>query len=410
MHEFELALPQFIVQSGLLTDEFADRESGVSTGTLLLNDGVPDPLDERILPASAIGGAGADGGRDSYNYLQSVREYANQAIGALVTYDTIATDTMRARVMRGELYAMEGYAEIMLADMFCSGIPLSTLDFEQDYTLRPGSMTVQVYYDALAKFDTALVLSVGADSVMNLARVGRGRAWLNLGQYDSAAVAVTDVPTGFSYRVAGEWYGTCGGGGCTHLLLSQATIANREGVNGLPYVSSNDPRVAVVQDSFKLGSHFYLQQFPAKYESSLTQGTTSWIVVANGIEAQLIRAEAELQPADAPSGAWLHTLNQLRESVGLSDTTDPGTATGRISLLFAERAYWLFATGHRQGDLRRLLREYGSYSAFNDQSQVYPTGNYTAPGVAVYGSDVTVPVPSAEYTNPLFHGCFNRDA
>jgi hypothetical protein len=187
-------------------------------------------------------------------------------------------------------------------------------------------------------------------------------------------------------------------------LLNAATVADREGVNGIPYISSHDPRSAVVVDTF------YLRSFPAKYQASLSGNGASPIVIASGIEARLIEAETQLQPADVPSGPWLQTLNNLRGTIGLSDTTDPGDAEGRISLLFSERAYWLFLTGHRQGDLRRLLREYGSYPKFNDQSLVYPAGEYTASGTGVYGSDVVVPIPLAEYTNSLFHGCINRGA
>jgi hypothetical protein len=96
----------------------------------------------------------------------------------------------------------------------------------------------------------------------------------------------------------------------------------------------------------------------------------------------------------------------LRESINLSDIlTDPGTAAGRVSLLFQERAYWLFLTGHRQGDLRRLVRQYG-----RSPNAVYPSGVYLAPGTGFYGTDVTAPIPSSEYINPLFQGCQNRDA
>jgi hypothetical protein len=176
----------------------------------------------------------------------------------------------------------------------------------------------------------------------------------------------------------------------------------------LPYITSDDPR-SIVDSVLNNGTK---QPFPHKYLTSLSGTGMSPIVVASGIEAQLIRAEAQLQPADAPSGPWLHTLNTLRASAGLSDTTDPGTAAGRITLLFSERAHWLFLTGHRQGDLRRLLRTYGSYPEFQDQSQVYPAGIYPGSGavVNVYGSDVTVAIPTGEYNNPLYHGCLNRGA
>ena len=38
-------------------------------------------------------------------------------------------------------------------------------------------------------------------------------------------------------------------------------------------------------------------------------------------------------------------------------TLDPGDAVGRENLLFRERAFWLFLTGHRMGDLRRLISQ-----------------------------------------------------
>jgi hypothetical protein len=366
--------------------------------------------------------------------------------------------------MRGELYAIEGYAEIMLADLFCSGVPLSTLDFEHDYTYHAGSTTAEVYRSAIAKFDTAIILANGIDSVVDLARVGRGRAWLNLGQYDSAAVAVQDVPSDFRYAVISDWRGTCKDNGCVNRLLDVSKVSDIEGINGLPYISSADPRSAVVVASMGAGKF----PFPAKYQASLSG--VSPIIVADGIEAQLIRAEAALRTRD--DGTWLTMLNALRTSgqvdsvawvdtVGVStsvygdsgrlisqqvDTVyndahtnvthiyaidtyrrpfwhagtggihglypinDPGTASARIDTLFTERAEWLFVTGHRQGDLRRLLRQYSDYPEFNDQSLVYPTGPYRGIGVGVYGSDVNLPIPAAEYVNPLFHGCENRGA
>ena len=67
-------------------------------------------------------------------------------------------------------------------------------------------------------------------------------------------------------------------------------------------------------------------------------------------------------------------------------------------------------TGHRQGDLRRLLRQYGQPYGFGQDYQVYPTGQYLAPGTGLYGSDVTAPIPTTEYANHLFHGCLSRGA
>jgi hypothetical protein len=407
VHVFELAIPQYLVDAGLLTDELEDRNTGASLGTLLTQQNASDPLDERILPE----GVGA--GDLSYRNLQNIRAFAAQAIGALAKYDTASANLVEARRLRAELYAFQGYAEILLADLYCSGVPLSTLDFERDFTYHASSTTAQVYQDAIAKFDTALALA-DTSTLANLARVGKGRAWLALGRYDSAATVVNAVPVDFRYDVSVLW-GTSPGYQQTSVLTNVATVSDGEGGTGLPYRSSGDPRTAVdtIATEDTLGNGTITPRvlplfFPSKYHTAVSTSYATF-PIADGIEAALIRAEAQLQPASAPSGPWLATLNQLRAIAGLSDTTDPGTPHGRVALLFHERAYWLFLTGHRQGDLRRLLRQYGTTLGFT-QSTVYPTGTYRAPGAGVYGTDVTVPVPSSESMNPLFHGCLSRGA
>ena len=413
----EAAVPTYVVESGLLSDELEDRLTGASAGTLLSSDGLGDPLDERILPEGIDPDVVQPG---SYMLLQQARGSMNLAIHALAAYDTAPADTAHQHVLRGELYALEGYTEILLADFFCSGVPLSTLDFQGDFTYQPGSSTAAVYRDALAKLDSALTLARSTDSVVNLARVLRGRAYLDLGHPDSAALAVAAVPPDFQYTlVTTAWGGQFGRDG--NLLTARATVSDQEGETGLPYRSSGDPRSAtkVVCIPNTFSDTLYDPQFcradtltfPIKYDTGQSGTNVDSLrprfVVANGIEAQLIEAEAALAAGD---GSWLTTLNTLRTSIGLGTLADPGTPAGRISLIFAERAEWLFLTGHRQGDLRRLLRQYGpQYPEFRSQDQVYPTGLYTAPGQGVYGTAVTAPIPPAETINPDFHGCLDRN-
>ena len=146
-------------------------------------------------------------------------------------------------------------------------------------------------------------------------------------------------------------------------------------------------------------------------------------MLASEVEARLIEAEAALR---AGSASWLTTLNALRtdgtfettaatppDTVwhagsggvdGLDMLADPGTAAGRVDLLFRERAFWLFLTGHRQGDLRRLIRQYGRF-----ENTVYPIGLYS-PLNGNYGADVVVQVPTLEFVNPLYAGCISRGA
>ena len=435
---FEQMLGTYVVEAGLLTDEFTDVQTGASAGLLLSTTGVKNPLDERLLPE---GQGTTDGSVASYTLLQQVRGFANLALGALAAYDTAPADTAAAHVLRGEMYAVEGYSEVLLADLFCSGVPLSTVDYQRDITYHPSSTTVQVYQDALAKFDTALALGKGSDSVVHLAQVGQGRAWLALGEYAVAADDVASVPTGFQYQMHIQPNAT-GLFNCAATLIYTgcvATVADREGTHGLPFLTSGDPRTAVVTliaANPQGGGPFVPITMPAKYSAAQSGSGYAPFTVASGIEARLIEAEAQLRTSPS-SGQWLTTLNALREDPNniaritnqtytagtpLPDTTDPGLAissdpaaagAARVALLFRERAFWLFADGHRQGDLRRLLRQYGlsgpRYPAFSDQARVYPSGSYLAPGEGQYGSDVTAPIPSAEAVNPLFHGCLDRN-
>ena len=413
--DLNAALPQFAVDAGLLSDELIDRH----VGTTVAQSGlvIPDPLDERILP-DGVQATGYDGTL-SYTGLQNVRGAANVALGALAAYDTATGDLPAQRVLRGELYALQGYAEIMLAELFCSGVPLSTLDFQHDFTYQPGSTAAQVYMDVRTKLDSALVLAAESDSVFNMARVLKGRAQLDLGNYAAAADDVSLVPTTFQYRLAVP--ATVMSDFLNGRGVSQAgTVADNEGTNGLPFLSSGDPRTAVTATCHPPDYRCPVDSLtmPAKYFSVITAAGYAPFVVANGVEARLIQAEAALHANDATT--WLTTLNQLRENAmmlgqpqALPDTSNPGSDAARVSLLFHERAYWLFMTGHRQGDLRRLIRQYGiqnQYPQFRSDLQVYPTGVYPAPGAGRYGNDITVPIPTMEYNNPSYHGCLDRNA
>ncbi|HEU4642607.1 MAG TPA: hypothetical protein VFS44_09140 [Gemmatimonadaceae bacterium] len=417
----------FVPVTGLLTDEL--RSGDVSQPNFTTD---PMLVDSRFMPEDP--GIGDDSTTPFpvwtvYGLLQKARGQARQARGALLAY---APDSSRALV--GALNAIEGYADVLLADLFCSGVPLSTLDFGGDFTYQPGSSTEEVYQHAIAFFDSALAVSADSERVMNLARVGKGRALLALGRYAEAAQAVADVPDDFRYTFdfsataapnaingdvnrmfAYHDFGLSTGPGMA------TTMVDTEGVNGLSYIGSGDPRTAWVSGAI---FHGLALVRPASYP---TNGSGS-LVLASGVEARLIQAEAALQAGGAE---WLAMLNALRTDgtfdtrpdsadstktdtlwhagtggvAGLAPLADPGSPDARVSLLFQERAYWLFLTGHRQGDLRRLIRDYG-----RDPERVYPTGTY--PGAFdTYGGDVTAPIPGTErVSNPLFTGCRSRGA
>jgi len=353
----------------------------------------------------------------AYSKLQRVRGQASQAIGLLTRY------APEQRALIGHAYVFQAYSEIFLAELFCSGIPLSTLDFDGDYTLRPGSSTEDVYAHALALLDTALTLAGDSVRVVNLARVAQARAHLGLGQLAEAAAVAALVPDDYVYAVS---YNSGAGSSVQNFAYFTPvspwalSVSDLEGVNGMDYRTSGDPRVAATRYSNQAGQISY---HPDKYAGD----GGSPIVLASGLEARLIEAEAALAANDA---SWLAKLNALRTDgtfstrpnasdsartdtlwnagtggvAGLAPLDDPGAAGARVDILFRERAFWLFLTGHRQADLRRLVRYYG-----RQESQVYPSGAYSESG-ASYGSDVTIPIPVEEsVSNPRFTGCISRE-
>jgi hypothetical protein len=399
---------KYMVESAELTDEV--QEDALHRPLGLLN-----AVDERILTEgvqtqNAIRQSGI-----SYTFLHTVRGDATEAIGALAKYAPA-----QPAALRGELYALRGFAEIGLADLFCSGVPLSTLDFEGDYTYHAGSTTSEVYQHAIALFDTARTLGADSARIVNFAAVAKARALLALGQYADAAQAAADVPDDFRYELSVDWRGQQAGpegGAASDPPLLGLTVADQEGLNGLDFVSSGDPRTPTHPVDLEGSSE--QAHVPDAYTD------VAPLTLASGVEARLIEAEAALNAG----GDWLAILNALRTDgtfdtqpdptdatktdtlwhggtggvAGLRPLDDPGTQDARVDLLFRERAFWLFLTGHRQGDLRRLLRQY-----HRPQNEVYPIGSY-AGGFGTYGSDVTVPIPVQELANPLFTGCFNRN-
>ena len=62
----------------------------------------------------------------------------------------------------------------------------------------------------------------------------------------------------------------------------------------------------------------------------------------------------------------------------------------------------MFSTGHRLGDMRRLLRQYG-----RTEAQVYPNGSFVKGGN--YGDATMMPVPFDETNNFNYHQCLDRN-
>lgn len=296
-----------------------------------------------------------------------------------------------------EMYSLAGFTYIFFAEDFCSGVPVSHIVDQQIVYGQPLT-TAQLLDTAVARFNTALVHPsiVPGDPIYSLASVGLGRALLNQGLFAEAAAAVAEVPPDFVYET--EHANTPGN---LHNAVFEAFnngnfgVFDQEGENGLDYVSAEDLRVT--GDSGIGADNNTESWFPNKYP-----GFDAPIPLADYTEAQLIIAESELQASDF--SGMTQRLNDLRAAAGLGSLSTPGSLDTATDLLFRERAFWLFATGHRLGDMRRLIRQYG-----RDPETVFPTGDYYKGG-QTYGTDVNLPIPRRETNNPNVTGCLDRNA
>ena len=415
----------YVLVSARMTDELTTGAYTASGAPLTLDRNTLAEVDSRTMPEDQLL-------RSSYveSWYRDLNMARNQAVDAIYYLSKYTVNVPRDLV--GHMYAIRGMTMIYLADAFCSGIPLTDYRPGGGIVYQPGSTTEEVYTRAIAQFDTALTHMPDSIRYRYLAKVGKARALLNLGQHTAAAVEVADVPTSFKYEAlyAEDYEGSFN----NNLMYnvrdwmdpenSFGTVADREGGNGLPFVSANDPRVPVV---------------PAPLQSSLYPETTYMLPARllpnrppwNGLGTKpgkngenIVVGERDRGAADRGRGRGgvrepgvPHDPERAADHVhGRGDLSDPGSGRhrrrgrpaaaggpghdrGAAAAPHLRRA-WILAVhdGQRQGDLRRMVRVYGF-----PQDQVYPSGYYVLGGS--YGPYTILPIPFTEQQiNPKYTG------
>ena len=229
-----------------------------------------------------------------------------------------------------------------------------------------------------------------AATALNLARIGKGRALLDLNQPAQAAAAVATVPS--TSTTASSTARTRGG----RTTPSSPSTISRPGSpsattrarTAFPFVSLNDPRVPIVRrrDVFGASMVRIRRQHAAFPHDEVPRPQVAHAArdgrrgAADRGRGRAERRRPQHVPGEAERGA-----RQRADVSGRSGHDDAGpaearsahggrrsgVAAGRVDLLFRERAFNLFLTGHRVGDLRRLMYQYG-----RAPETVLPTGPY----------------------------------
>lgn len=422
-----------ILYSGLLGDEFYITDT---FGTRI-------EMDQRNI---------ADNNSNNLPVFSTLQKARSSTEHAAAQYFTLASTRASAGDSTtfgnggAEALALAGYTYILFAENYCEGVPFSEVDAAGNIVYGMPLTRSQTLRRALARFasaDSALNIKTNTSaSIRNLVRVGRARAYLDLVHKDSAAAqnqvyrdsaaaVAAAVPTTFTYQIFHSENSARENNSVWSFNNSQVrfSVSNREGTNGLPYRSSFvngvDVRTATNPTpaaGFDGGSTFLNQKYPERKAN---------VVLASGAEARYIEAEAALN--NGAIQTYLDKMNAVRDAFQtynqcyplavlngicqnptaplgpLADPVPTGTQTqfdARLNLLFQERAYTMWITSHRLGDMRRLVYQYN-----RGTETVFPTGAFVRATVSrTYGKDVSFPVPVEEKNNPNFTSCDNTKA
>lgn len=379
--------------SGLLADEFINSESFPTRIEV-------DQRNVNEINATTLG---------IFRTIENARATSDAGEVSFATLDP-------TNASRAEVVSLNAYTYLLFAENYCSGVPSSMVNPDGSFTYGKPMTTAEMLSIAAAKFDSAITLASanGTTTALNLARIGKGRTLVDQGNYAAAAAAVAAVPSSFRYVINhDENSGRQNNGVFSFAQNSRRfSIPDREGINGLPFrsVGLTDARLAVRRNAASGGNGF--DNITPLFVSAKFQNRSAASPLAEGSEARLIEAEAALAAMD--DATFLAKLNAARAAAptyALAPAAAPAgpapiaalpaTTQGKVDLLFQERAFDLFLTAHRLGDLRRLIRQYGRNS-----ESVFPTGAYFKGGV--YGMDVNFPIPFEEKNNPNFAGCLDR--
>ncbi len=345
---------------------------------------------------------------EAINQAQSTRVQLMQAIQLLDKFYGNEANTMRAHA-----YGLLSMVHIMLADNFCSGIPLSESKWGGAFTPGAGYPTDSVYHRALSYAEKGLTYSTDSVPVKVLLLGAKARALNALGKFEEAAAVVAQIET---RDTVGEIFQAQLPAGSTvrfypvHGLDTVAyNVLNEKGENGIVWVADSvkkqDMRVPMRMTA---GNTDF--QYPLKPQFLFTSRRVAFF---SGVEARLIEAESHLHLDEI--NEFINKINSVRRlyrtlgGVALADTVDPGTPEGRVNLLFRERAYTFYIAGRRLGDMRRLVRQYNRLP-----DSVWPVGQSEGSQFIMYGANYVfspeVPGMGRESSyNNLYYECESYD-
>jgi starch-binding outer membrane protein, SusD/RagB family len=340
--DFECAYNRYVVGSGLFADEVSVAISQTANfdydarrmttnhpyGTNHCNSPTPSSTQQPGI----------------YTTLSVARATAHTAAAKLEGW-TDAEVPNRSKLI-GQAYAYAGYDLVLLGEGMCS-IAIN---------LGPEIQPPAIFAEAVTRFTKAIAAATTANdaTTLNLARLGRARALLDIGGAANLAAAAADaalIPNTFVVNTSSDATNTRRQN-AAFISMAQNSYSTVDSVYRnvpVPGGTTQDPRVAVTdlnRNGTATGSRAWI---PTKYNL-----VTAPMRVASYAEAQLIIAENAASTGDI-NGAVTAINNARARTANVPAYVAPvgATAADVKTQIIEERRREFFVEGHRLGDLRR---------------------------------------------------------
>jgi hypothetical protein len=386
--DFQRAYDDLVYYSAVFTDELRNH-------TTIVEEQLIDQ--RRVDPDNGTAAI-------AYTQVQRARFLADSTASRFrkLRGDSANSDLRLARVL-----AYAGTTYNLLGEHYC-GIPVN---------LSAPNTPAQIFRDfAIPRFNDAIAVATaaraaasatvpvgtrtvaGADSIINLSRVGIARAALNLGDLPLAAQSAAQVPADFVFR---SFYSESSAEE-NSVIFGRMTAPIAASVSGTPFEGLRDPRVPLpdAMETVQGGGRAFVPNSPTAYSTytgtlpggEFTRGAA--IRIASGLEAQYIRAEAE-----GPNATTIAFINSRRAIGGQAALPATVSRPDFLAAVRDNRRRDLYMDAHRLGDLRRYKTQYPDVESFNR----FQTGSYLGSTTVEYANIECLPVNRAEVNaNPNY--------
>lgn len=258
------------------------------------------------------------------------------------------------QLLLAEANAYAGYMYTILAEGMC----------EMTIDKGPKLTPAEVFAIADQKFTAAIAAATTANnaSVLNMARVGRARTRLDLGNLQGAAADASLVPAGFVRNAEFSETVTNRENRLFNLTVRNDFLSVHPDYRGLTVNGAPDPRVRV-NDMRRIGPD---NATPIWQQQKFTGSGAAPIPMASYAEAQLIVAEA------SAGQAAIDAMNRVRALSNIAPLPAFAAGTDVATLVLEERRRQLFSEGHRYNDMlrKRIPFQMGT-NGVNRKGQVF---------------------------------------